>query len=193
MIKKGRPLASTKILVSGTSGRYATAIFELAVEAKAVDTLEADVAKVRAALTESPDFQALVSSPLLSRQAQSDAVRAVGSHLGLSDLTQNFLGTLAANRRLTVLAQALTDIDRLIAAHRGELSASVTSAVALTKAQTEALRKTLKAGMGRDVAVECTVDESLLGGLVVQIGSRMIDSSLKTKLSTLSVAMKGVQ
>lgn len=186
-------MTATKILVSGLSGRYATALFDLALDGDALKAVEADIQTLQAALAESDDLRQLVDSPVLSRAEQKAAVAALGDHLGLQGLTKQFLGTLAANRRLGVLAAALRDFGRLLSAHRGELSASVTSAITLTKTQTEALRKALKAAMGRDVAITTDVDESLLGGLVVKIGSRMIDTSLKTKLDTLSVAMKGVQ
>lgn len=186
-------MASSQILVSGVSGRYATALFELAVDAKALDAIESDMQTLRAALSESADLRALVSSPLVKRADQAKAVTALGQALSLNDLTGKFLGTLASNRRLVHLEKILSDMARLLAAHRGELTATVTSAIELTKTQTEALRKALKAAMGRDVAMTVKTDESLLGGLVVQMGSKMIDSSLKTKLNTLSVAMKGVQ
>ncbi len=186
-------MTATKIHVSGLSGRYAMALFELALDADALKAVESDVATLSAALEASDDLRALVGSPLLSRAEQKAAMAGLAAHFELQALTSNFLGTLAANRRLGVLKAALADFGRLLGAHRGELSAEVTSAKALTKTQSEALRKSLKAAMGRDVAITTDVDEGLLGGLVVKIGSRMIDSSLKTKLDTLSVAMKGVQ
>lgn len=180
-------------ITSGVEGRYATALFALAGEAKTLDAVESDAAKLRAALLESADFRALVASPRLSRSAQSAALAALAAHLDLSEIMRKTLGALAANRRLPKLAAMLDSFERLLAAHRGELSAVVTSAYALTDKQTESLRKALKSAMAQDVSLDCRTDSALLGGLVVQIGSRMIDSSIRTKLNSLSTAMKGVQ
>lgn len=186
-------MTSHAATVSGLSGRYAIALFELALEAKALEAVETDLANLSQLLDESADLQTLVSSPLLSRETREKAVLAVAEAANFTDLVKKFLGVLAANRRLSALANAIRDFRRLLARHRGELSAEVVSAKPLTQTQLTALTKKLKLSMGRDVAVEASVDETLLGGLVVKVGSRMVDSSLKTKLDNLQVVMKGVQ
>ncbi|MGK2284978.1 F0F1 ATP synthase subunit delta [Pedomonas sp. V897] len=177
--------------VSGLAGRYATALFELARDSNAIDTVAASLKTVAAALDEGGDFAALVKNPLVGREAGARAVTAVAKALGLDGLTTNFLGVLAQNRRLGVLRDVVRDFGVLVSAHRGEATARVTAAHALSDDQLGQLREKLKAGLGRDVAVDLHIDPSILGGLIVQVGSKMIDSSLKTKLDTLSLAMKG--
>lgn len=177
--------------VSGLAGRYATALFELARESNTIDTVAASLKTVTAALDEGGDFAALVTNPLVGRDAASRAVTAVAKALGLDSITTNFLGVLAQNRRLAALRDVVRDFGVLVSAHRGEVAAQVTAAHALTDDQVAQLRQQLKAGLGQDVAVDLRIDPSILGGLVVQVGSKMIDSSLKTKLDTLSLAMKG--
>ncbi|SLN13605.1 F0F1 ATP synthase subunit delta [Oceanibacterium hippocampi] len=179
-------------IVGGIAGRYATALFELANEAKALDDVAGDLATVKAALAESEDLRRLVRSPLVSREAQSAAMLAVLEALGTGDTVRKFIGVVARNRRLFVLSEMIEGYRRLLAAHRGEIAASVTSAKALTKTQLEALKKQLAGAMGRDVNVEASVDESLIGGLIVQVGSRMVDASVRTKLQNLKYAMKGI-
>ena len=132
-------------------------------------------------------------SPLLSAEEQEKGVAAVAAAAKLHEMTGKFLGVLATNRRLNVLEGTITDFHALLSAHKGEVSADVVSARALTKKQLDDLTKKLKLAIGRDVAVNATVDESLLGGLTVKVGSQMVDSSLKTKLDNLAIAMKGVQ
>jgi F-type H+-transporting ATPase subunit delta len=173
------------------SGRYATALFELAREKDAIDTVEASLATVRRALAESADFAALIASPLIGRADAAKAVSATARALELDALTANFLGVLASNRRLAALPAIVTAFRTLVANHRGEVTASVTSAHTLTGDQVEALKTQLRARVGRDVSVDLSVDPSLLGGLIVKIGSQMIDSSIKTRLNTLAHAMKG--
>lgn len=185
-------MASQSLQVSGLTGRYATALFDLALEAD-LEKVAKDVADLSAMLADSADLRGLVSSQKLSRADQSGAILAIAEKAKLTDLTRNFLGVMANNRRLAALEETLRDFNRLLAAHKGELEATVTSAVALSKKQKDALSKKLKLSMGRDVLLNEEVDESLLGGLIVKVGSRQIDSSLKTKLSNLKVAMKGVQ
>jgi F-type H+-transporting ATPase subunit delta len=173
------------------SGRYAKALFELASESKALATVEASLATVGAALAESPDFKALTSSPLVSRGDAAKAIAAVAASLKLDATTTRFLGVLAQNRRLRELPAVIRAFRALAARHRGETTAQVTSAHALTGPQVEALKQQLRTRMGRDVNVDLAVDPSLLGGLVVKIGSQMIDSSIKTRLNSLAQAMKG--
>ncbi len=173
------------------SGRYATALFELARDSKTIDAVEASLANVRAALEQSEEFARLVASPLVSRQDAARAVAATADALGVDGTTRNFLGVLAENRRLAQLPAIIRAFRALAANHRGETTAEVTSAHPLSAAQVDALKQQLRTRIGRDVAVDLSVDPALLGGLVVKIGSQMIDSSIKTRLNTLAHAMKG--
>lgn len=172
-------------------GRYATALFELARDAKAIDKVEASLATVRAAIDESSDFATLTTSPLIGRADAVKAVEAAAAVMKLDQTTANFLGVLAENRRLGILPQINRAFRTLAANYRGETSAEVTSAHPLTDDQVAALKQALRQRVGRDVAVDLSVDPSLLGGLVVRIGSQMIDSSIKTRLNSLAHAMKG--
>lgn len=172
-------------------GRYATALFDIAREGKAIDTVEASLAKVRAALDGSADFARLVASPLVSRADAAKAVAATAATLGLDPTTTKFLGVLAENRRLPQLSAIIRAFRALAANHRGETTAEVTSAHPLADDQVAALKASLRQRLGREVAVDLSVDPSLLGGLVVRIGSQMIDSSIKTRLNSLAQAMKG--
>jgi len=173
------------------SGRYATALFELARESSALAVVEASLATVRQALDESADFKALTTSPLVARGAAAAAVAGVAQSLQLDSITTRFLGVLAENRRLAKLPQVISAFRALAAAHRGEVTAQVTSAHPLAADQVDALKQQLRTRVGRDVSVDLAVDPSLLGGLVVKIGSQMIDSSIKTRLNSLANAMKG--
>ncbi len=173
------------------SGRYAAALFDLAREQKAIETVEASLGTLDAALDESADLKRLVSSPLVGRDAAAGAVKAVAGVLELDPLTTNFLGVLAQNRRLAQAGTVIAAFRAMAASHRGETSAQVTTAHALTDDQLMALKAKLKARVGRDVSVATKVDPSILGGLIVRIGSQMIDSSIRTKLNSLALAMKG--
>lgn len=175
----------------GLSGRYATALFDLAVEAKALDAVAASLATLKGALAESADLKTLMTSPMVTRSAAAAGVAGVAKALELDSLTSNFLGVLAKNRRLAALPAIIRDFSALAAARRGEISAQVTAAHKLSAAQQKALAAKLKAGLGRDVALDITVDPAILGGLIVRVGSRMIDSSLKTRLGALGQALKG--
>ena len=175
----------------GLSGRYATALFDLAVEAKSLDAVAASLATLRSALGESADLKTLTTSPMVTRTGAAAGIKGVAASLKLDGLTTNFLGVLAHNRRLAALPAIIRDFNALAAARRGEITAQVTSAHALSAAQQKALSAKLKAGLGRDVALDITVDPAILGGLVVRVGSRMIDSSLKTRLDSLGQALKG--
>jgi F-type H+-transporting ATPase subunit delta len=172
-------------------GRYATALFDLARESKAIDVVEASLSTVRQALTESADFKALTTSPLLGRIDAAKGVAAVAKELQLDGTTTAFLGVLAHNRRLNQLPAIIRAFRGLASRHRGETTAEVTSAHPLSDAQVVELKQQLRQRVGRDVAVELAVDKNLLGGLVVRIGSQMIDSSIRTRLNTLAHAMKG--
>lgn len=172
-------------------GRYASALFDLASENGTVSAVETDLEKVGQAIKESADFAALIRNPQISREAAGKALEAIAGVLGLSDLTKNFLGVLAANRRLSALPEIIRAFAAIAAAQRGEATAEVTSAHALTDDQVEQLRQKLEVREGRKVKVRTSVDPDLLGGLVVTIGSKRIDSSIRTRLNSLAQAMKG--
>ena len=172
-------------------GRYAVALFDLARDANALDTVAESLSALKAAVAESPDFKGLITSPVLSRDAAGKTIAAVASSMGIDALTTKFLGVLAQNRRLGQLPAVIRAYETLLSNHKGEARAEVTSAHPLTKTQITALAKSLKARVGREVAVEAKVDPAILGGLVVKIGSQMIDSSIRTRLNTLAMAMKG--
>lgn len=173
------------------AGRYALALFELAREAKALDSVAASLATLKAALAESTDLKALTQSPLVGREAAAKAITAVAASLKLDDLTAKTLGVLAHNRRLGQISKVIRDYNTLLSAHKGETRAEVTSAFPLSKTQVTALSKQLKARTGRDMALDLTVDPAIMGGLVVKMGSQMIDGSLRTRLNSLAQAMKG--
>lgn len=184
-------MQTTGGIVAGLSGRYATALFELARDAKTVDAVSESLARLKAALSESADFRTLTTSPLIERADAEKGIAAAAASLELDALTGHFLGVLAKNRRLASLPAIIRDYGRLAAAARGETTAEVTSAHPLDADQQAALRAKLKQGLRRDVALELKVDPAILGGLVVRVGSRMIDSSLATKLNSLGQALKG--
>lgn len=173
------------------AGRYARALFDLAVEGKTLSTVEASVARIGEALGSSDALGALVHSPVVSRSDATRAIAATAGALGLDALTTKFLGVLATNRRLAKLGDIVGAFASLTAAHRGEMSADVTSAHPLSDAQIVALGASLKTRLGRDVTVKLIVDPAILGGLVVKVGSRLVDSSIRTRLNTLAIAMKG--
>jgi F-type H+-transporting ATPase subunit delta len=173
------------------SGRYATALFELAREQRKTERVEASLNTLRAALDQSDDFRALTTSPVLSREDAGKGVNAAAGSLGLDDVTTKFLCVLAQNRRLNQLPAVIRAFRMLAARDRGETTAEVTSAHPLDSGQVSQLKKQLKQRLGRDVAVELSVDPTILGGLVVRIGSQMIDSSIRTRLNSLAHAMKG--
>jgi len=173
------------------SGRYATALFGLAREEKAIDAVSASLQGLKAALAESEEFRNLTTSPVVTREQAAKAIAAVAASMGLDPLTTKLLGVLAQNRRLAKLGDVIRAYNRLAAAHRGETTAEVTSAHPLSATQVSALKAKLKTQLARDVAVDLTVDPSILGGLIVKVGSRQIDSSIRSKLNTLAIAMKG--
>lgn len=184
-------MASESVSVSGLAGRYATALFELASESKSLDAVAGDLARLSALIAGSADLARLVRSPVFSRDEQGRAIDAVLARLGVEALTKNFIGLLAAKRRLFALPGIVAAFETLLADRRGEMSAEVTSAQALKPEQRAALAGTLKDELKRDVRIKERVDPSLLGGLVVKVGSRQVDSTIKTKLARLARAMKG--
>jgi F-type H+-transporting ATPase subunit delta len=175
----------------GLAGRYATALFDLARENKSLEAVEKSLGTVKAALGESDEFRTLTTSPLIGRDEAAKSVAALAKAMKLDALTANFLGVLAKNRRLGALAAIIRAFNALAAHQRGEITAEVTSAHPLSDAQVEALRAKLKSGLKRHVALDLDVDPSILGGLVVKVGSRMVDSSIRTKLGAIGQAMKG--
>jgi len=176
---------------SGLAGRYARALFELAREREALDEVAGDLATVRGMLEASGDLRRMVHSPVIAREAQGRAIAALAERARLGALAANFLGVLARNRRLFALAQMIRAFDARLAAHRGEVTAAVASARPLTEAQQQGIAAVLKRALGREVRISGSVDASLIGGLVVRVGSRMVDASLKARLRSLTLAMKG--
>ena len=177
---------------SGIAARYAQAVFELAQEQGHLDKLENDIQILKEVLSQSVDLMSLINSPVYSREAQSKAVLAVAAKMKLTKTMSNTLGLMASKRRLFVVPALLDRLSGLIAEHKGEVSAEVTSAKALTKAQSEKLSKAISARVGKDVKINATVDEGIIGGLVVKVGSRMIDTSIRSKLNSLQNVMKEV-
>ncbi len=178
-------------IAQGLSGRYATALFDLAIETKSLDTVLESLETLSRAVATSDDLKMLTTSPMVSRKQAAAGIHSLAGAMGVDSLTTKFLGVLADNRRLASLPAIIRDVRALAAARRGEITAQVTSAHALTKTQQTALAKKLKAGLGRDVSLELTQDPAILGGLIVRVGSRMIDSSLRTRLDQLGQALKG--
>ncbi|TCL72743.1 F0F1 ATP synthase subunit delta [Rhizobium sp. BK251] len=186
------PVADTSQLISGVAERYASSLFELASEQGAVEAVTADLDRFQAMLDESDDLKRFVASPVFSAEEQLKAIAVIGEKAGFGALFASFLKVVAGNRRLFALPGMMKSFRRIAARQRGEISAEVTSAHALTPAQENELRAALKSVTGKDVAVVVTVDPSILGGLIVKVGSRQIDTSLRTKLSTLKLALKEV-
>jgi F-type H+-transporting ATPase subunit delta len=185
-------VADSTAQVSGVAERYANALFELALDAKSLPAVETDLDRVSALLAESADLSRLVRSPVFSAEEQGRAIGAVLERTGIAGLVASFIKVAAANRRLFAVPDMITAFKRLAARQRGEVAAEVTSAEPLNDAHVAALKEALKASLGKDVALDARVDPSLIGGLVVKVGSRMIDGSLRTKLNSLKLAMKEV-
>jgi F-type H+-transporting ATPase subunit delta len=176
--------------VSGVSGRYATALFELARDEKSIDAVRADLDKFEAMLSDSADLKRLVRSPVFGASDQSKALSAVLDKAGISGISANFLKVLTANRRLFAVADVIRAFRALVAKFRGEATADVTVAEPLSDKNLDALKSALKTISGKDVTLNVKVDPSIIGGLVVKLGSRMVDSSLRTKLNSIKHAMK---
>ena len=179
-------------MMASMAGRYAVALFELAKEQKQLDQVERDVAAFLAMLEVSADLVRLVRSPVISAQAQARALEAILAKAGISGFTGNFLKLIVRNRRLFAVADMLKAFQSLLARERGEVSADVASAHPLSPEQMQVLSDSLKTSIGKNVQIRTRVDPNLLGGLIVKVGSKMIDSSLRTKLNNLKVAMKGI-
>ena len=195
----GRGLASGRDDVSepasmslSIASRYAQALFEISKEENALASLEADTDALGAALAESPALSEMIASPMVAREDQARAMAAIAAKMGLSTVMSNTLALMAGKRRLFVLPQLVANLRARIAEEKGEVTADVVSASKLSAEQTKALVATLKAKIGKDVKLNTTVDESLIGGLIVKLGSTMIDTSVKAKLAALQNAMKEV-
>lgn len=177
---------------AGIAGRYAGAVFDLAREGGEIAAIEADVEALSAALDASADLRALISSPVVTRDQAGKAIAAVATHMALTQTMQNTLALMASKRRLFALPQLLAALSARIADEKGEITADVAAPKALTKAQSEKLARTLSANFGKDVKIRASVDESLIGGLVVKVGSKMIDTSIRSRLAALQNSMKEV-
>ena len=176
----------------GIAERYATAAFEIAREEGSLDGLEGDVEALAQALDESAELRELTRSPVYTRAQQERAVGAVAERMGLGATLANTLRLMATKRRLFVVRDLLADLRAMIAEHRGQVTAEVVSARPLGQAQSERLARTLRESVGRDVKIDARTDPSLIGGLVVRVGSKMIDTSIRSKLSALETAMRRV-
>jgi F-type H+-transporting ATPase subunit delta len=183
----------TTSATSGVAGRYASALFELADNAKSLDQVAQDLTSIRTMANESPELSRLLASPVVRRDAQSKALLAVLDAAGISGLTRSFVGTVAANGRARDLVAMASAFLAELASRRGESTATVTSAVPLSPQQLEQLSNTLRSVLGTNkVAIDARVEPEILGGLVVKVGSRLFDSSIRSKLQRLQLAMKGV-
>ena len=184
-------MPASSVHASGLAGRYAVALFELAQEQSELDVVAGDLHDLREMLAESADLERLIRSPVLSREEQARALNALGERAGFARLTRQFLGLLAHKRRLFALPQVIEAYDAMLAEHRGEVGAEVVSAVPLSAEQLDSVQRQLAGAVGQTVKLSTAVDPRLLGGLVVRVGSRMIDASIRTKLHQLGLALKG--
>jgi F-type H+-transporting ATPase subunit delta len=177
--------------VSGVAGRYARALFELALDAKSVDAVKADIEKFAAMMGESTDLKRLVRSPVYGAEERSRALAAVLAKAEIGGLAANFLMYVTANRRLFAVGEMIRDFRKLVAKWKGEVTAEVTAAERLSDAHLEAIKSTLKSITGeKSVDLHVKIDPAIIGGLTVKLGSRMVDSSLRTKLNAIKHAMK---
>jgi F-type H+-transporting ATPase subunit delta len=176
--------------VSGVSGRYAAALFELARDEKSIDAVKADLDRFEALLSESADLKRLVRSPVFAAEVQLKALSAVLDKAEITGISANFLKVLTANRRLFAVSDVIRAFRALVAKFRGEATADITVAEPLSEKNLDALKAALKVVSGKDVTLNVNVDPSIIGGLVVKLGSRMVDSSLRTKLNSIKHAMK---
>jgi F-type H+-transporting ATPase subunit delta len=183
-------LAAEETIVSGMAGRYAAALFDLAREANAIDAVKADLDRFNALVAESPELARLVRSPVFSTDEQLQALTAVLQRAGIGGLAEKFLKLVTANRRLFAVRDMVKAFRELVADHKGEATAEVTVAEQLKDEHIEALRAALKQVSGKDVGLDIKIDPAIIGGLVVKLGSRMVDTSLRTKLNAIKHAMK---
>tara|TARA_B110000091_G_scaffold18444_1_gene17398 strand:- start:1193 stop:1735 length:543 start_codon:yes stop_codon:yes gene_type:complete len=178
---------------SGVATRYAKAIFGLAKEDKQLNLLERDLSSLSDALKISEDLRNLISSPIYSRSQQELAIIAISKKMNLTDLMQNTLGLMSSKRRLYILPSLIDEVNSYIAEDKGEVTVSVTSADELSEVQSKKLVKTLKNAIGKEIKIKSTIDQTLIGGLIVKVGSKMIDSSIRSKLENLQNIMKEVR
>jgi F-type H+-transporting ATPase subunit delta len=184
-------VAGEEPIIAGVAGRYATALFELALEAKALDAVKADLDTFDKLMSESPDFTRLVRSPVFGADEQLKALSAVLDKAGIKGLTANFLRVITTNRRLFAVRDMIRGFRTLLAKHRGEVTAQVTVAEKLSDKNLSALKDALKSKTGgKDIDLDVKIDPAIIGGLIVKVGSRMVDSSLRTKLNSIKLAMK---
>ncbi|WP_340108393.1 F0F1 ATP synthase subunit delta [Pikeienuella sp. HZG-20] len=177
---------------AGIAGRYAAAIFELAEESDALDAVEGQLAALKAAIDESDELAALIKSPIVSREEQGAAMAAICKAMEIGAPVSSLVGLMAAKRRLFALPRVIEIFSALLAEKRGVVSAEVVTAAPLSAAQRESLEAVIKKFAGADIALDVTVDDGLIGGLVVRVGSKMIDTSIRSKLASLETAMKEV-
>lgn len=185
-------MSGTASFSHGIAGRYATALFEIAKEAKKLPAVEKDLNSLEAALDGSPEMKDLISNPVYTRAEQGASMAAIAKKMKLGKEVTNTVGLMASKRRLFALPAFIGSVKSLIADEKGEVIAEVTSAKALTKTQSDKLAASLKKTFGKDIVINAAVDESIIGGLIVKVGSKMIDTSIKSKLSNLQNAMKEV-
>lgn len=183
-------MPATSATATGLAQRYATALFDLAKDGKKLDRVGDDLSGIVSLMAESSDLKRLIESPVISRENQGKAIQAVAAKAGLDDLSGRFLGILAEHRRLFALPAMAKAFADMLATHKGEIAAEVVSAVPLGPAELETLKKSIAGFVGQAVTVETRVDPALLGGVVVRVGSRMLDASLRTKLQQLEQALK---
>ena len=183
-------MAGENGIVSGMAGRYATALFELALESKAVEQVQADLKAFDALVAQSPDLTRLVRSPVFSADEQAKALIAILDRAGIKGVAANFLRVVAGNRRLFAAREMIRGFNALVAKHKGEVTAEVTVAEQLNDVRMSEIRDALKAVTAKDVTIDVIVDPSIIGGLKVKVGSRMVDASLRTKLNSIKFAMK---
>jgi F-type H+-transporting ATPase subunit delta len=183
-------MAGEEPIVSGMAGRYATAIFELALEAGTLDQIRNELDAFDALAASNPDLTRLIRSPVFGAEEQSKALAAVLDRAGISGLAAQFLKLVTANRRLFAVREIIKAFRALVARHKGEVTAQVTVAEQLNDARLGEIKDALAAVTGKHVQVDLRVDPSIIGGLIVKLGSRMVDSSLRTKLNAIKHAMK---
>ncbi len=183
-------MASDGTAASGLAARYSAALFDLATEGKTLDQTEHDLARLKEVLAQSPELRRFIRSPVLSREQQTAGMTGLLERVGASDLTQRFIRLVAQKRRLFALGDMIDAFLADTARRRGEVKASVTVAQPLSDQHASAMTATIKAALGDKVAIQVDVDPDLLGGMVVRVGSRMIDNSLRTKIDKLQLAMK---
>jgi F-type H+-transporting ATPase subunit delta len=177
-------------IVSGMAGRYATALFDLARETGAIEQVQADLTAFDGLVAANPDLARLVRSPVFSADDQAKALAAILDQAGIRGIAANFLRVVAANRRLFAVREIIRGFNKLAAKHKGEVTAEVTVAEQLNDARMAEIRDTLRQVTGKDVQIDVAVDPSIIGGLKVKLGSRMVDASLRTKLNSIKIAMK---